>query len=97
MLASALGQPIGFPRTHEGSAFGAALLGMQALELVESIDVAADLVRIEEVVEPRTDDAETYARALPVFGGLYEALEPAFLALQGLATHELPPTDAESN
>ena len=97
MLASALGLPIGFPRTHEGSAFGAALLGMQALELVESIDVAADLVRIEEVVEPRTDDAETYARALPVFAGLYEALEPAFLALQELATHELPPADAESD
>jgi gluconokinase len=66
---------------------------MEALGLVASIDVAADLVRIEEVVEPRADDAEAYARALPVFAGLYEALEPAFLALRELATHEPPPAD----
>ena len=52
ILAGTLGMPIGFPRGHEGSAFGAALVGMEALGLVESIGVAADLVRIEDVVEP---------------------------------------------
>ena len=35
MLADALGMPIGFAAGHEGSAFGAALLGMEALELVD--------------------------------------------------------------
>ena len=38
MLADALGMPIGFAAGHEGSAFGAALLGMEALGLVEGID-----------------------------------------------------------
>ncbi|SCG18212.1 hypothetical protein GA0070610_4552 [Micromonospora echinofusca] len=33
-----------FPAGHEGSGFGAALLGMQALGLIPSVDVAADLV-----------------------------------------------------
>jgi gluconokinase len=95
ILAGTLGMPVGFPRGHEGSAFGAALVGMEALGLVESIGVAADLVRIDEVVEPDEDDAETYARVLPTFAGLYDALEPAFRALQTLAAHEAPAADPE--
>ena len=54
MLADALGMPVRFPAGHEGSSFGAALLGMQALGLIARIDVAADLVRIEETVRRPT-------------------------------------------
>jgi gluconokinase len=93
ILADALGMPVGFPAGHEGSAFGAALLGMQALGHVESIDVAADLVRIDDVVEPDPAAAEVYAEALETFASLYDALEPAFGALQRLATHEPPEPD----
>lgn len=81
MLADALGMPVGFPDEHEGSAFGAALLGMEALGMIESIDVAADLVRLGDVVEPDAADAAVYARLLPTFAGLYDALGPAFRAL----------------
>jgi len=56
-------------------------VGMEALGLVDTIDVAADLVTIGEVVEPDAEAAATYARLLPVFGDLYDALTPAFLAL----------------
>jgi gluconokinase len=82
MLADALGMPIGFPAGHEGSAFGAALLGMEALGLVEGIDRAAELVGIEEVVEPEAGAAAVYADLLPTFASLYDALAPAFRALQ---------------
>lgn len=85
MLADALGMPIGFPQEHEGSAFGAALLGMEALGLVESIDVAAELVQLGEVVEPNEANAAVYARLLPTFAGLYDALGPAFRALGDVA------------
>ena len=44
--------PIHFPQGHEGSSFGAALLGMQALGIIDSIDVAADLVQVESTVRP---------------------------------------------
>jgi gluconokinase len=90
MLADALGMPVGFPAGHEGSAFGAALLGMLALDLVESIDVAADVVRIEDLVEPDPAAAATYAAALPTFAALYDALEPAFRALQHMGAHAPP-------
>jgi gluconokinase len=82
MLADALGIAIGFPAGHEGSAFGAALLGMEALGMVASVDRAAELVRIEDVVEPDGAAAATYAVLLPVFTGLYDALEPTFEALR---------------
>jgi gluconokinase len=82
VLADALGMPVGFADAHEGSAFGAALVAMEALGLVDTIEVAADLVSIGEVVEPQPEAAATYARLLPVFGDLYDALTPAFLALR---------------
>ena len=81
LLADVLGMPVGYPAGHEGSAFGAALLGMQALGIVDSIDVAAKLVRIAEVVEPDPGAAATYAELLPIFAQLYDALGPAFVKL----------------
>jgi gluconokinase len=82
MLADALGMPIGFPAGHEGSAFGAALLAMDALGLVEGIDRAADLVGIDDVVEPEAGAAAVYADVLPTFASLYDALAPAFRTLE---------------
>jgi gluconokinase len=85
MLADALGMEVHFPAGHEGSSFGAALLGMQALGLIESVEVAADLVKIEDVVRPDPAAAARYASLLPVFSDLYEALLPTFTSLRRLA------------
>jgi gluconokinase len=90
MLADVLGMPVGFPTGREGSSFGAALLGMQALGLVASIDVAADLVRIEQTARPAPAAAATYAALLPLFSELYAALVPTFTSLRRLAPG-LPP------
>ncbi|MFG1673098.1 gluconokinase [Micromonospora sp. NPDC049282] len=90
ILADALGMPVRFPAGHEGSGFGAALLGMQALGLIESVEVAADLVRIEETVRPDPASAATYAALLPLFSELYDALVPTFASLRRLAP-SLPP------
>jgi gluconokinase len=85
MLADALGMPIGFPAGHQGSAFGAALLGMDALGLVDGIDRAADLVGIDEIVEPEPAAAAVYAELLPTFASLYDALGPTFRTLESRA------------
>ncbi|WP_238453055.1 gluconokinase [Micromonospora sp. ATA51] len=97
ILADALGMPVRFPAGHEGSSFGAALLGMQALGLIGSIDVAADLVEIDETVRPDSASAATYAALLPLFSELYDALVPTFASLRRLAPSlppEPPPTAA---
>ncbi|MGO2090890.1 gluconokinase [Microbacterium gubbeenense] len=85
-LASAFGSAIGFPESSEGSGFGAALLGMEALGMIESIDVAADMVPIEGTTEPVPADAAVYAELLPVFEELYDVLLPANEALQQVAS-----------
>jgi gluconokinase len=84
VLADTLGMPVHFPAQHQGSAFGAALLGMEALGIVESMDLAADLVAGEHVVEPEPEAAATYERLRPVFAELYEALAPSFRELRRL-------------
>jgi gluconokinase len=85
LLADVLGVAIGVPAGHDGSGLGAALLGMEALDLVESIDVAEELVRIEQEVQPDPRAAATYASLLSVHAGLYDALVPAFTQLRRLA------------
>lgn len=85
-LASAFGSAIGFPESSEGSGFGAALLGMEALGMIESIDVAADMVPIEGITEPVHADEAVYAELLPVFEELYDVLLPANEALQQIAS-----------
>jgi gluconokinase len=89
MLADALGMDVQFPAGHEGSSFGAALLGMQALGIVDSVEVAADLVHISETVQPNPEDAAVYATLLPIFADLYQALVPTYTSLRRLA-NELP-------
>ena len=89
VLADALGLPIGFPAGHEGSAFGAALLGMTALGLVDGLGRAAELVRVAAVVEHDPSAAAVSARLRPAFAGLHEALGPAFAVLRDV--RDAPP------
>jgi gluconokinase len=97
MLADVLAVPVNFPAGHEGSSFGAALLGMEALGLIGSLDVAADVVRIESTVEPNPAAVEVYAQLRPVFGRLYDALVPTFTELRRLRPALAPDTLAEAH
>ncbi|WP_119698571.1 gluconokinase [Microbacterium halotolerans] len=83
-LASAFDASIGFPASPEGSGFGAALLGMEALGMIDSIDVAADLVPVADATNPDVDEAGVYEELRPVFEALYDALLPANTALTEL-------------
>ncbi|HWK27156.1 MAG TPA: FGGY-family carbohydrate kinase, partial [Solirubrobacter sp.] len=86
VLTDALGLDIGFPEADEGSSFGAALLGMDALGLIDGLDAAADLVRIARVHTPDPEAAALYAGRLPLFASLYDALTPAYETLRA-ASH----------
>ena len=81
MLSDVLAMPIGFAAAAQGSALGAALLGMNALGLADSLSHASDLVQIDEVRHPDPDRAAAYAALLPLFADLYEDLVPAFRTL----------------
>lgn len=84
LLADVLDMAVDFPAGHEGSGFGAALLGQQALGMIPSVDVAADLVRVESTARPDPAAAAVYRSLQPVFSDLYDALVPAWTALRRL-------------
>jgi gluconokinase len=70
MLADVLDAPIGFAASEEGSARGAAILGLQALGLADGIEVVAPA----EVIEPDPHAAAIYAEQRPTFVSLGQAL-----------------------
>jgi gluconokinase len=84
-LADAFGMRVGFPEGLEGSSFGAALLGMQALGIIPSIDVAAEMIPVRDSVKPDAARAAVYSSLLPIFDDLYDALLPTFLRLRRLS------------
>jgi gluconokinase len=84
-LANAFGRPVGLLEGQEGSGFGAALLGMQALGLIESIDVAAQYLPVQRTVRPHPGDSAVYSSLLPIFDELYDALLSTNLRLRRLA------------
>ncbi|MGZ4187836.1 MAG: gluconokinase [Solirubrobacteraceae bacterium] len=88
ILCDVLGVPIGFAAGEQGTAFGAALLGMAALGAVESVDIAAATVRITDEITPDPQAVSMYRRQRPLFAGLYGELEPAFRRLRALADPE---------
>jgi gluconokinase len=84
ILAGAFGRGIRFPVSHESSAWGAAALGMLALNRIESVDWVEDHLDFEADCEPDPNDANVYARTMDLFDGLYERLRPAFKELAAL-------------
>lgn len=74
VLADALGMPIGFPAAHQGSAFGAALVGLEALGMLDSIEAAAGMIGLGDLVEPDPESAAVYAELLPRFTALADTL-----------------------
>ncbi len=81
VLAAALGRPVGFAASAEGSGLGAAILGMTALGMLDGLDHAADLVPITHVEEPDPAAAAAYAALLPAFASAQDAVAPIVHAL----------------
>lgn len=77
LLTDALDLPVGFPTVDQGSAFGAALLGMQGVGLIppgpDALVHAAERIPLEETLRPGPD-AATYAARLPLFEQVHDLL-----------------------
>lgn len=86
-LANAFGMPISLLAGQQGSGFGAALLGMDALGLVDSIDRAADVLPVSDTVAPVVAEAAVYEALLPVFDETYDALLGTHQRLRRMAAY----------
>jgi gluconokinase len=86
ILADAFDRPVLYPADHESSCFGAALMGMKALGVIDSFEAAESLVHIEYRHEPNEQKAAVYRAMMPLFGDLYRDLKKEFARLTELQT-----------
>jgi gluconokinase len=81
IMADVFGQEVVFPESPESSCLGAALLGMKALGIVQSLDVAQEAVKISLRHTSDPGNARVYEDLTQMFARLYHSLEPEFAAL----------------
>ncbi|PWJ56483.1 gluconate kinase, FGGY family [Quadrisphaera granulorum] len=94
MLADCLGLTVTCVSAAEGSAWGAAALGLQAIGLVGSVD-ELPAPAVVQVVEPDPATVAVYSALRPVHEGLYRALVPLYRQLRDLETL-LPSASSEA-
>ncbi|OKL39729.1 gluconokinase [Pontibacter flavimaris] len=78
MLADVTGKKVQLTEIREGSAFGAAIMGMYALGLLPSLEAAESMIRVRRTLEPDQKNHETYARSYAIFESLYPKLKESF-------------------
>lgn len=79
ILADVFNVPVATLASQEGGALGAAILGMVATGEYSSVpEACAAIVKDQNVVEPRPEQAQLYAHGHAVYRSLYPALKPIF-------------------
>jgi gluconokinase len=84
IMADVYGREIVFPESYESSCWGAALLGMKAIGIIDSLDAADDMVQISTRHQPEDGNIDVYERLMGVFTRLYGSLEPEFKEISDL-------------
>jgi xylulokinase len=83
LLADIFAKPVVTLETQEGSAYGAALLALVGTGVYKTVPEACHaVVRETERVEPRSYEAQIYARGYEVYRALYPALKPIYGLIQ---------------
>lgn len=83
--ADIFGVPIRVPDNLEGSAIGAAALGMKALNKIESWDEIAPLLPVTRSFSPDMKAHRHYQAVYQRFKALYAALRPVFAEHEGVS------------
>jgi gluconokinase len=81
IMADVFRREILFPESPESSCLGAALLGMKALGLVETLGAGERMIRTSRHHSPDSTAARAYEAPVEIFTRLYDRLEPEFEAL----------------
>ncbi|GAB3539503.1 gluconokinase [Pontibacter brevis] len=75
MLADIFNKEVHLTDTHEGSAFGAAIMGMQALGLLNNLEDAAAMIRVKQTFVPDPKLHARYMQNFSLFNELYPKLK----------------------
>jgi len=83
MLADVFNKEVHLTDTHEGSALGAAILGMYALGTVKDLEEAAGMIRVKQTFLPNPQLHARYMENFGQFELLYPLLKDGFLKSEG--------------
>lgn len=78
IMADVYGQEIVFPESYESSCLGAALLGMKALNIIDSLEAADEIIQTSTKHQPNEENSAVYKKLVGIFARLYDRLEPEF-------------------
>jgi gluconokinase len=87
VLADVFARTVEFPRREAGAVLGAAVLGMVAVGVAESIDIVGQLTEVERVQEPDPNNVAVYDRLFEQYLTALSAIEPTFGVI-GSSLHE---------
>jgi len=78
IMADVFGRTIHVPGEPEGSAFGAAVLGMYALGIIKDLKEVEKFITIKESYYPNEDNREIYQRLFAIYERVYWNLQNEF-------------------
>ncbi|MBC5992642.1 gluconokinase [Pontibacter cellulosilyticus] len=78
MLADVFNVEVRLTDTAEGSALGAALLGMHTLGMIKNLEDAGKLLKVQKTFTPNVEANRIYMRNYALFEDLYPKLESSF-------------------
>lgn len=78
IMADVFGRVIHVPGEPEGSAFGAAVLGMYALGMIQDLKEVEKFITIKESYYPNEDNREIYQRLFAIYERVYWNLQSEF-------------------
>jgi gluconokinase len=84
IMADVYGREIVFPESYESSCWGAALLGMKAVGVIDPLDAADEMAQISTRHQPEKDNVAVYEKLMGIFTRLYDRLEPEFTEISNL-------------
>lgn len=90
LLADVFNKEVHLTETYESSAFGAAILGLQALGKIEKLEDASRLVKITRTYTPNPINHQVYQQLYALFSELYPKLKDTFSKLGGLSNEPTP-------
>ena len=81
IMADVFGQVINVPGEPEGSAFGAAILGMYALDIIGDIKEVNNFINIKERYQPNMENNARYQELYAIYERIYWNLQNEFEAI----------------
>lgn len=78
MLADVFDRTVIIPESNEGSCFGAAVLGLYALERIPNLEHVTSMISKTHSHSPIAENVECYQKILPLYARLIESFTPLY-------------------